>query len=32
VFQGLAIEKLHRKELQAVLFADIVDGADVWVI
>jgi hypothetical protein len=32
VLQGLAVEKLKRNELPAVLFADVVNGADVRVI
>ncbi len=30
--KGLAVEKLHRNELPAVLLADVVNGADVRVI
>ena len=32
VLQRLAVEKLHRDELLAVLLADVVNGADVRVI
>jgi hypothetical protein len=32
VLQGCAVEKLHRYEMVAVLFANVVNGADVRVI
>ena len=30
VFEGLTFEEFHRQKGAAFLFADIIDGADVW--
>jgi hypothetical protein len=32
VLQRLSVEKLHRNERLTVVFADFVDGADIWVV
>ena len=32
MLQRLAVEKLHRNEGLAVVFADVVDGADIGMI
>ncbi len=32
VLQRFAVEELHRNEVLAVLLADVVDGANVWMI
>jgi len=32
VLQGLTVEKLHRDEGLTVVFADFIDGANIWMV